>query len=226
MIHSLIGIYMNMFKKCCSILAGLALCMANLGIAHAAAADEAPDVLVKRISQEVLDAAKSDKDIQAGNQQKVLNLVETKILPYVDFQRMTELAAGRNWRAATPAQQQELVKQFRMLLIYTYSGALTQVKDQRLEYKPFRADPADTDVEVRSQVVTPRAGQVIELNYRLGKGADGWKIYDINVLGAWLIETYKGNFTAEINKSGIDGLIKALTDKNAKLAINFAKKSS
>lgn len=213
---------MTMFKKCCTMLVGFALC---LGMAQAA--NEAPDALIKRISQEVLDVAKTDKDIQAGNQQKILDLVEAKILPYVDFQRMTELAAGRNWRAATPEQQQELIKQFRMLLVYTYSGALSQVKDQRLEYKPFRADPQDTDVEVRSQVITPRAGQVIELNYRLGKGTDGgWKIYDINVLGAWLIETYKGNFTSEINKSGIDGLIKTLTAKNARLANNFTKKSS
>jgi len=212
---------MNIFKKCCSLFAGLALC---LGLAHAA--DETPDVLIKRISQEVLEVAKTDKDIQAGDQQKILNLVETKVLPYVDFQRMTQMAAGRNWRDATSDQQQELVKQFRTLLVYTYSGALSQVKDQRLEYKPYRADPADTDVEVRSQVVTPRAGQVIELNYRLRKGTDGWKIYDINVLGAWLIETYKGNFTAEINKTGINGLIKALTDKNAKLAVSFAKKSA
>ncbi len=214
---------MTMLKKFGVLLTGVVFC---LGMATRAVADEAPDLLVKRISQEVLDVAKSDKEIQAGNQQKILNLVETKVLPYVDFQRMTELAAGRNWRNATPDQQQELVKQFRSLLIYTYSGALSQVKDQRLEYKPFRADPEDTDVEVRSQVVTPRAGQVIELNYRLGKVADGWKIYDINVLGAWLIETYKGNFTAEINKTGIDGLIKALTAKNAKLATTFAKKSS
>jgi phospholipid transport system substrate-binding protein len=210
----------KLLKQCGLIVAGLAL---SLGVAHAA--DEAPDALIKRISQDVMDVAKTDKDIQAGDQGKILNLVETKVLPYVDFQRMTALAAGRNWRAATPEQQQELVKQFRSLLIYTYAGALSQVKDQRLEYKPFRADPADTDVEVRSQVITPRAGQVIELNYRLGKGADGgWKIYDINVLGAWLIETYKNNFNDVINKSGIDGLISTLTAKNAKLANNFTKK--
>jgi len=212
---------MTLFKKMTAMLAGLVLCS---GLVHAA--DEAPDALIKRISQEVLEVAKSDKDIQAGDQQKVLNLVETKILPYIDFQRMTELAAARNWRNATPEQQAELVKQFKSLLIFTYSGALSQVKDQRLEYKPFRADPQDTDVEVRSQVITPRAGQVIELNYRLGKGPNGWKIYDINVLGAWLIETYKGNFSAEISKSGMDGLIKALTEKNAKLAKNYAKKST
>jgi len=211
---------MKLFKKCTAVIAALMLCM---GMAHAA--DEGPDSLIKRISQEVLESAKSDKDIQAGDQSKVLKLVEAKVLPYIDFQRMTELAAGRNWRAATPDQQQELVKQFKSLLIFTYSGALSQVKDQRLEYKPFRADPADTDVEVRSQVITPRAGQVIELNYRLAKSAAGWKIYDINVLGAWLIETYKGNFSAEISKSGIDGLIKTLTEKNAKLSLNYTKKS-
>ena len=211
---------MKLIKKCFAVLAGLML-FASLS----QAADETPDVLIKRISQEVLEVAKSDKDIQGGDQSKVLKLVQDKVLPYIDFQRMTELAAGRNWRTATPDQQQELVRQFKSLLIFTYSGALSQVKDQRLEYKPFRADPGDTDVEVRSQVISPRAGQVIELNYRLAKGMDGWKIYDINVLGAWLIETYKGNFSAEIAKSGMDGLIKALTAKNAKLSLNYAKKS-
>ena len=188
-------------------------------------AAEAPDTLVKRISQEVLEAAKSDKEIQAGNQQKILDLVNSKILPYVDFAYMTEIAAGRNWRVATPEQQKQLIEQFRTLLVFTYSGALSQVKDQRLEYKPFRSAPEDTEVEVRSQVIQARVGEAIQLNYRLRKTATGWKIYDINVLGAWLIETYKGNFTAEINKSGIDGLIKVLTDKNAKLSTSFAKKS-
>ena len=203
------------------LLAGSALLMGSVGAASAA--DEAPDALIKRISNEVLDVAKNDKDIQAGNKQKVLDLVEAKVLPYIDFQRMTELAAGRNWRSATPDQQQELVKQFRTLLVYTYSGALSQVKDQRLEFKPFRADPQDTEVEVRSQVVTARVGDAIQLNYRLSKTAQGWKIYDINVLGAWLIETYKGNFADQIAKTGMDGLIKFLSDKNAKLAISYSK---
>ena len=189
------------------------------------AAEEAADVLVKRISQEVVDAAKADKEIQAGNQKKVLDLVETKILPYVNFQRMTEMAAGRNWRDATPDQQKQLVAQFRSLLIYTYSGALSQIKDQRLEYKPFRAAPEDTDVEVRSQIIQSRGGAPVQLNYRLEKSGGVWKIYDINVLGAWLVETYKGSFTSEINKSGIDGLINVLTAKNAKLAIAFGKKA-
>jgi phospholipid transport system substrate-binding protein len=212
---------MTMFKK---ILIGLTVAMVAVMATPAFSADEAPDVLIKRISADVMDTAKADKDIQAGDLKKVLDLVNAKVLPYVDFQRMTEMAAGRNWRSATPEQQQQLVSQFKTLLIYTYSGALSQVKDQRLEYKPFRADPADTEVEVRSQVVSSRGGQVIELNYRLSKEADGWKIYDINVLGAWLIETYKSNFATIINQSGIDGLIKMLTDKNAKLAQNYQKK--
>lgn len=189
------------------------------------AADEGPDTLVKRISQEVLDAAKADKEIQEGNQKRVLDLVETKILPYVDFQRMTSLAAGRHWRSATPEQQKQLSDEFRNLLVYTYSGAISQIKDQRLEFKPLRVDPADKEVVVRSQVVQTR-GEPIQLNYRLEKVSAGWKIYDINVLGAWLIETYKGNFATEINKSGIDGLIQTLAERNKKLAEKAAKAST
>src|SRR5471032_438089 len=187
--------------------------------AHAAAApsNEAPDVLVKRISQEVIETAKADKSIQAGDQKKVLDLVESKILPYVDSQRMTALAAGRFWRDATPEQQKLLSEQFRTLLIFTYSGALSQIKNETIEFKPLRADPADTEVEVRSQVNVAR-GEPIPLNYRVAKSGTGWKIYDINVLGAWLVETYKGTFASEIGKGGIDGLIKALTDKNKQLA--------
>lgn len=186
--------------------------------AHAAVpANEAPDALVKRISQDVIDSAKNDKAIQAGDTKKVIDLVETKILPYVDFQRMTALAAGRFWRDATPEQQKALTEQFRSLLVFTYSGALSQVKDQTIDFKPLRADPTDTEVEVRSQVNMPR-GEPIPLNYRVAKGPQGWKIYDINVLGAWLVETYKGTFASEISKGGMDGLIKALTEKNKKLA--------
>ena len=186
--------------------------------AHAAApANEAPDALVKRISQDVIDSAKNDKAIQAGDTKKVIDLVETKILPHVDFQRMTALAAGRFWRDATPEQQKALTEQFRSLLVFTYSGALSQVKDQTIEFKPLRADPSDTEVEVRSQVNQAR-GEPIPLNYRVAKGPQGWKIYDINVLGAWLVETYKGTFASEISKGGMDGLIKALTEKNKKLA--------
>ena len=188
-----------------------------MAFASHAVAQEAPDALVKRISQEVLDIAKTDKEIQGGNQKRVLDLVETKILPYVDFQRMTALAAGRFWREATPEQQKLLTNEFRSLLVYTYSGAIAQVKDQRVDFKPLRMEPADTEVEVRSQVVSSRGGEPIQLNYRLEKLPTGWKIYDVNVLGAWLVETYKGNFAAEIGKNGFDGLIKTLAEKNKSL---------
>ena len=182
-----------------------------------AIAAEAPDALVKRISADVIDTAKNDKEIQAGNQKRVMDLVETKILPHVDFQRMTALAAGRFWRDATPEQQKQLSNEFRTLLIFTYSGALSQIKNETVEFKPLRADPADQEVEVRSQVNMAR-GEPVTLNYRLAKTPAGWKIFDINVLGAWLVETYKGTFASEIGKSGIDGLIKTLAERNKKLA--------
>ncbi|MDB5756130.1 MAG: hypothetical protein JWR56_2558 [Massilia sp.] len=186
-------------------------------MAAAPVAGEAPDTLVKRISNDVIETAKADKDIQAGNQKKVIGLVEDKILPYVDFQRMTALAAGRFWREATPEQQKQLSNEFRTLLVFTYSGALSQIKNETVEFKPMRADPADTEVEVRSQVNVQR-GEPIQLNYRLAKGSSGWKIFDINVLGAWLVETYKGNFSREISKGGVDGLIKTLAERNKQLA--------
>ncbi|MET0855339.1 MAG: ABC transporter substrate-binding protein [Telluria sp.] len=188
----------------------------------AAQGNEAPDVLVKRISNDVIETAKADKDIQSGNQQKVMALVDSKILPHVDFQRMTALAAGRFWRDATPDQKTRLSNEFRTLLIHTYSGALSQIKNETVEFKPMRADPADTEVEVRSQVNVAR-GEPIQLNYRLAKGPSGWKIFDINVLGAWLVETYKGTFATEIGKGGIDGLIAKLAERNKQLANKPAK---
>ena len=212
---------MNLFKK---LFAAASLSIGALAFVQPVQAQETPDALVKRISTEVLETAKNDKDIQAGNQKKVLELVESKILPYVDFQRMTALAAGRFWRQATPEQQKQLTEEFRTLLVYTYSGAITQIKDQKLEFKPMRADSADTEVEVRSQVLQPRGGDPIQLNYRLGKlPNNSWKIYDVNVLGAWLVETYKGNFAAEISKGGIDGLIKTLAEKNKRLSASASK---
>lgn len=185
--------------------------------APAAAANEAPDVLVKRVSTDVIDAVKADKDIQAGNSRKIIDLVNTKILPYVDSDKMTSQAAGRFWRQATPEQQKQLSEEFRQLLIYTYSGALSQIKNETIEFKPFRADPADAEVEVKSQVNMTR-GEPITLNYRLSKTPQGWKIFDLNVMGAWLVETYKSTFASEIGKGGIDGLIKKLHDRNQQLA--------
>ena len=189
----------------------------NASTAYAQSAGEAPDALVKRISMDVINTAKTDKGIQGGDTNKVMGLVESKILPFVDTDRMTAEAAGRFWRQATPAQKTELSKQFRTLLIYTYSGALSQIHNETVDFKPLRAAPGDTDVEVRSQVNMTR-GEPVTLNYRVYKSPTGWKIYDVNVLGAWLVETYKGSFASEINKGGIDGLIKTLTDKNASLA--------
>lgn len=206
---------MNIFKK-------LSFAVAALMFAGYAAAQEAPDVLIKRISEDVMATAKSDKEIQSGNPRRIQQVVDEKILPYVDFQRMTALAAGRYWRDATPDQQKQLTHEFRSLLMYTYSGAISQIRDQKLEYRPLRADPADTEVIVNTQVIQQR-GEPIQLSYRLAKSAAGWKIYDVNVLGAWLVETYKGSFAAEISKSGVDGLIKTLAEKNKKLAASTAK---
>jgi phospholipid transport system substrate-binding protein len=185
--------------------------------APAPATNEAPDVLVKRVSTDVIDSVKADKDIQAGNSRKIIDLVNTKILPYVDSDKMTAQAAGRFWRQATPEQQKQLSAEFRDLLIYTYAGALSQIKNETIEFKPFRADPADAEVEVKSQVNLTR-GEPITLNYRLSKGAQGWKIFDLNVMGAWLVETYKSTFASEIGKGGIDGLIKKLHERNQQLA--------
>ena len=190
---------------------------ATAAIAAPAATAEAPDVFVNRISTEILDAVKADKEIQAGNRNKIMSLVNTKILPYVDSEKMTQQAAGRFWRQATPEQQKRLSDEFRTLLVYTYAGALSQVDNQTVEFKPLRAEPGATDVEVRSQVNVSR-GEPVTLNYRVAKGAQGWKIYDLNVMGAWLVETYKGTFTSQINKGGIDGLIKTLAERNAQLA--------
>jgi phospholipid transport system substrate-binding protein len=193
-----------------------AVLFAGSVLAAAPATAEAPDQLVKRVSTEVIDAVKADKDIQSGNRNKIMELVQAKILPYVDAEKMTSLAAGRFWRQATPEQQKQLTEEFRTLLVYTYSGALSTIRNETVEFKPFRADPADTEVEVRSQVNT--RGEPITLNYRLTRTPQGWKIFDINVLGAWLVETYKSTFTSEINKGGIDGLIKKLQERNKQLA--------
>lgn len=211
---------MNSLKK----LLVTAMSIAAVSIAAHAAEIEAPDALVKRISQEVIDIAKADKDIQSGSQKRVLQVVEEKILPSVDFQKMTSLAAGRFWRDATPDQQKQLTTEFRSLLVYTYSGAISQVRDQKVVFKPMRAAPGDTDVEVRSEVLQSR-GEPITISYRLEKESGGWKIYDVNVLGAWLVESYKSTFAAEVSKGGIEGLIKALSDKNKKLAAATAAKN-
>jgi phospholipid transport system substrate-binding protein len=205
---------MKLFAK---VLFSAVAAAAFLGFSGAASAQEAPDILIKRISNEVLETAKNDKDVQGGNLKRITALVEEKIIPYVDFERMTALAVGRHWREASDAQKQQLQTEFRSLLISTYAGALSQVRDQRIEFSPLRAGPADTDVEVRSQVIQSR-GEPVQIAYRVEKLPAGWKIYDVNVLGAWLIEAYKGTFSSEIDKGGIDGLIATLSAKNKQLA--------
>jgi phospholipid transport system substrate-binding protein len=191
--------------------ATLFLAAAALG-AFAARAEEAPDALIMRISTDVLDAVKADKAIQAGDVRQVIVLVDAKVMPSVNFRRMTASAVGRFWRQATPEQQQRLQEEFKTLLIRTYSGALTQVKDQSVQMKPMRAKPDDDDVVVRTEV--RGKGDPVQLDYRLEKTAAGWKIYDVNVLGVWLVENYRNSFAQEIGAGGIDGLIAKLADKN------------
>jgi phospholipid transport system substrate-binding protein len=181
-------------------------------LALPARAEEAPDALVMRISSDVLDAVKADKSIQTGDVRKVIVLVDAKVMPSVNFKRMTASAVGINWRKATPEQQQRLQEEFKTLLIRTYSGALTQVKDQTVQLKPMRSKPEDTEVVVRTEI--RGQGDPVQLDYRLEKVSGEWKIYDVNVLGVWLVENYRNSFAQEIGASGIDGLISKLAEKN------------
>ena len=176
------------------------------------AADESPDALIKRVSSEVLDAIKADKAIQAGETNRVLALVDTKVMPNVNFTRMTASAVGRNWRQATPEQKARLQAEFKTLLIRTYSGALSQVNDQKLNVKPLRAAAGDTEVTVRTEVLG--RGDPVQLDYRMEKTPTGWKIYDLNVLGVWLVETYRTQFAQEVSAKGIDGLIASMSQRN------------
>ena len=180
-------------------------------LAHAQA-DKAPDALIKEVSTDVLESVKADKSFKQGDVQKVITLVDTKVMPHVDFQRMTASAAGRYWRQATPEQQKRLQEEFKLLLARTYSGALAQVQDQTVELKPMRSVPTDTEVVVRTEV--KGRGDPIQLDYRLEQTPGGWKIYDVNVLGVWLVESYRNMFSQEISASGIDGLITKLAARN------------
>ncbi len=185
--------------------------------AHAQSSSAAPDVMVRDLSNEVLNAIKADKALKSGDTGRVQKLVDEKVLPYTDFQKMTQLSVGPGWRNATPEQRSALTREFRTLLVRTYSGALSQVSDHKVELRPFRAQQTDTDVIVRTQVVASR-GDPIQLDYRLEKTDGGWKIYDINILGVWLVENYKSQFRSQVNSSGIDGLIKTLSERNSQLA--------
>ena len=176
---------------------------------------KAPDVLIKEVSTDVLDAVKADKSIKQGDVQKVIALVDAKVMPYVNFQRMTSSAVGRYWRQATPEQQKRLQEEFKVLLVRTYSGALAQVQDQTVEMKPMRGAATDKEVVVKTEI--RGRGDPVQLDYRLEQvAAGGWKIYDVNVLGVWLVENYRNSFSQEISANGIDGLIAKLAERNAK----------
>lgn len=177
-----------------------------------------PDGLVKFVVEDVMTTIKNDKAIQSGDLRKINALVDQKILPHSDFQKTTRLAMGRNWSKATPEQQAQVAQEFKTLLVRIYGGALAQVKDQKVQYKPFRAAAEDTDVIVKTAVVGK--GEPIQLDYRLEKGPNGWKVYDINILGAWLIESYRNQFNDQVSKGGIDGLVKFLQERNTALSSN------
>jgi phospholipid transport system substrate-binding protein len=189
-------------------LAGLVMSVA----AATAMAQSTPDALIKQVSSEVIDTIKADKSLQSGDVSKIISLVDSKVMPHVNFQRMTASAVGRNWRTATPEQQKRLQEEFKTLLVRTYAGALTQVKDQTVQLKPMRAAAEDTEVVVRTEV--KGKGEPIQLDYRLEKADAAWKIYDVNVLGVWLVEQYRGQFAQDISSSGIDGLITKLAERN------------
>lgn len=182
------------------------------GVVPLVHAQEAPDAMIKRLSDEVLAEIRSDAAIQAGDIDKVMALVDRKVMPNVNFQRMTASAVGPAWRQATPEQRQRLQQEFKTLLVRTYSGALSQVSNEQVQMKPYRAAPTDTDVVVRSEI--RGRGDPIQLEYRLEKADGGWKIYNLNVLGVWLVETYRSQFAQEVNAKGIDGLIASLTERN------------
>ena len=177
-----------------------------------AQAEQTPEALIKRVSTDVLETLKADKSIKQGDVNKIIALVDAKVMPHVDFRRMTASAVGRYWRQATPEQQARLQDEFKLLLVRTYSGALAQVQDQTVELKPTRSNPGDKEVVVKTEV--RGSGDTIQLDYRLEKAASGWKIFDVNVLGVWLVQNYRNSFAQEIGANGIDGLIARMAERN------------
>jgi phospholipid transport system substrate-binding protein len=175
-----------------------------------------PDALIKMVVTEVMATVKADPDIQKGNIPKIVDLVEKKIVPYTDMRRTTEMAMGPNWKKATPEQQTQLTSEFKNLLIRTYSGALSQLRDQTVQFKALRAAPEDKEVVVKTVVLG--RGDPVPLDYRLEKTANGWKVYDMNIMGVWLVEAYRNQFSNQIGQNGIEGLVKFLQDRNKQLA--------
>ncbi|MCE2999430.1 MAG: ABC transporter substrate-binding protein, partial [Betaproteobacteria bacterium] len=186
--------------------------MSSLVPVFAQGAVMAPDVLARNVTDEVLQILRTDKDLQSGNQRKARELIETKIAPHFNFAGMTRLALGRNWSAATPEQRKQLVAEFRALLVQTYTASLILFKDQKIEYRPLKMAPTDTDVIVRSLV--RGSGEPVQVDYDMEKTDEGWKVYNVKIGGVSLVENYRGTFNTEVTKNGIDGLIKTLREKN------------
>jgi len=178
-----------------------------------ALAQEAPDALVKRVTDEVLAIIKADKDLQSGNSRKIAELAEAKVLPHFDFTRMTRLAVGRNWQQASDAQKEQLVKEFRTMLVRTYSTSLTAYRNQTIEVKPTKMAAGDKETTVRTAVIQ-QGGPSIPIDYAMEKADSGWKVYDVVIDGASLVTTYRGSFNEQVQRGGIDGLLKTLSDRN------------
>ena len=176
----------------------------------------APDALIKMVVTDVMTSVKADPDIQKGNIPKIVDLVEKKIVPYTDMRRTTEMAMGPNWKKATPEQQAQLITEFKNLLIRTYSGALSQLRDQTVQFKALRAAPDDKEVIVKTVVIG--RGDPVPLDYRLEKTTNGWKVYDMNIMGVWLVEAYRNQFANQISQNGVEGLVKFLQERNKQLA--------
>jgi len=196
---------------------GLMVAFCATAVTAGAQAMTPPDVLARSVTDEVLAVLRADKDIQTGSQKKVVDLVEKKVLPHFNFVRMTQLAVGRHWREANLEQQKLLVGEFRTLLVQTYAATFTAYKDQVIEYRPLRYQPSDTEVVVRSQIQQP-GGRPVTVDYRMHRIDTGWKVYDVVVADLSLVQNYRGSFESEVRKGGIDGLIKALADKNRQLS--------
>ena len=201
-------------KYCAVVLSSLFLAVSG---ANAQAVDQlTPDGLIKTVVSDVMASVKSDPEIQKGNIPRIVDLVEKKIVPYADMRRTTEMAMGQNWKKASPEQQAQLVSEFKNLLIRTYSGALSQLRDQTIQFKPLRAAPDDKEVIVKTVVIG--RGDPVPLDYRLEKTAGGWRVYDMNIMGVWLVEAYRNQFANQISQNGVEGLVKFLQDRNKQLA--------
>jgi phospholipid transport system substrate-binding protein len=191
----------------------ISLALVALFAAAAMAQDGAPDELVKTTTQDVISVIKQDKDIQAGDKSKIYALVEEKVLPHFDFKRMSQLAMGKNWRQATPEQQESLIKEFRSLLVRTYAVSLSQYRDQKIEFKPLKLEADAKDATVKTTFLQS-GREPVAVDYGMFKGASGWKVYNIIVEGVSLVENYRSTFNEQVRKSGIDGLIKTLSERN------------